>query len=79
MNDIVYVITVAQKHSEGFAIVGIYEDKFKAQVKIANLRELADKRIEAIGDADILLLKAIKLQNSETWTLPVASAGWNGR
>ncbi len=36
------VITIAGKQTDGFAIVGLYADKFTVQVKIANLREAAD-------------------------------------
>lgn len=32
-----------------------------------------------VDEADVLQLGTIKLQGSETWTLPVASARWSGR
>jgi hypothetical protein len=38
LNQIVHVVTIAERSQAGFAIVGIYSDRHDAQLKVAEIR-----------------------------------------
>ena len=40
---------------------------------------LIDAQISVLGNADVFQLQAVKMQGSDTWTLPVSSISWSGR